>query len=393
MSVTKQDYFCAAPWTGLYIDPSGRVDNCCISKNDIGNVNEHHVNDIVAGTRNLAVKQDMLANLRVKGCDSCFRNDPSHRFQNFWNTEYTQLGDDYFANTDNFSLKYLDLRWNNTCNYACIYCGAGCSSLWADIETKKDANTIDIIPVDQKTTRSRQSLLDYVIANVSEIEHIYLAGGEPLMLKENVQVMDAVLAAGSQCRIVVNTNLSRLEGNAVFERLKQHRNVQWLISGETSHEQYEYIRWPGVWSDFHRNLGIINDLRDRGHTMSFNFVVMNLNALSVWDFVDLLGKDFGVDQRSITANLYNMRDSTGEFAIQRLPQALRDLARQRAQGYRVLGVDNFLDALNDPMPEYRPGLFGLEITVERLAELDRDRGLESRKIFKHLYDYVDGAIK
>lgn len=379
-----KEYFCASPWTGLYIDPSGRIDNCCISQNNIGNINHDDINSIVNGEKNLTIKNQMLLNQQVSGCDSCFRNNPSHRFQNFWNDNYSNLGNDFFSDRYNFSLKYIDLRWNNTCNLACIYCGGGYSSLWAEIEKKQDPTGNTLIPVEQKPSRYKETLLSYLETHVGELEHVYLAGGEPLMLKENVRLLDAILAVKSNCRIVVNSNLTQLSNSSVFERLKQHHNVQWLVSGETIGDQFEYIRWPARWKDFYDNLQIINNIP--GHSISFNFVAMNINALIIWDFVDLIEKELGVAQQSMTTNIYNMRNDTGPFSIQRLSSEMKKQIKERAKSYKTLGIDNFLSSLDDPTPAHRPEKDGLVYTWEKLAELDRMRDLDSRKIFKHIYE-------
>ena len=375
MSVVDNEYFCAAPWTSVYVDPDGTVDNCCVAKNRIGNVNTDNINDVVAGPKLLAVKQTMLSNQPAAGCTICWNS--SHKFQTFFNSEYSKLGPDYFSNTDNFSLKYLDLRWNNTCNLACIYCGPGYSSLWADI-AQKENKSIPIIPADQKTRNHRESLLEFITQNINTVEHIYLAGGEPLMLKENVEVLDAVLKANNNCRIVVNSNIAELN-TPVFDRLKQYHNVQWLISGEATGAAYEYIRWPGVWENYYNNIKTISQIKD--HYLTFNFVAMNLNALNMWDFADLLKQDFGVEHTNISVNVYNLRDPRGAYSLHRLPETVKQEVRDRAKDYQVIGLSNFLEALDDVDPESP----GLEKTHTNLLDLDCKRNLNSRIIFKHLY--------
>lgn len=389
MNLLSQDYFCAAPWVSLYVDPSGRVDNCCVSHNSIGNVNKDNINDIIKGPNNLSVKDNMLKNQHIDGCNSCFRNNTSHRQQNFYNREWADKDESFYKDIKNFSLEYLDLRWNNTCNFACIYCGAGCSSLWADIENKKLNNKIPIISSDQKTYKQKEELLKFIVDNAKTIKYLYLAGGEPLMLKENIPVIDAIISAKTNCNILVNTNLSLLEGNQVFEKLKQHNNVTWLLSCEAVHEQYEYIRWPGVWKNFDQNLEIINSLKDHhGHRVSFNLVVMNLNALSVWDFIDYASAKLKIPHQNFTANLYNLRESSGPFAIQRLPETIKQQVKQQAQNYtKVPGVYNLIDALDDPCPKKQSNNFGLEGTFAALNRLDRERGLDSSKIFKDIYNF------
>lgn len=380
MSLVDQDYFCPAPWLSLYVDPEGNIENCCVSKNKLGNINKTPaIKDTINGSENINIKQMMLENIPVEGCKSCYSQPGTHTLQQHFKKNYAHLGDDFYTNTDNFNLRYLDLRWNNTCNYACIYCGPGLSSLWAE-------QKYQVV----KMKEAKGDLLNYVLESAADLKEIYLAGGEPLMLKENEAVLTKLLEVNKSCRICVNTNLSLIQGNKVFELLKQFDNVQWLVSGEAMSDQYEYIRWPGKWSTFLENLHTINSTPT--HHLSFNMVLMNINSLSIWDFIDMVHQDLNVDHRSITVNVYNMRDDTGPWAIQRLTKHQRDSVRQRISKNdysNILGIENVLEALDDNHSDYKSKWAGLEYTVEEFNTLDQDRNLNSRVIFPAIYDAVD----
>ena len=84
-----------------------------------------------------------------------------------------------YDKTQNFDLKHVDLRWTNSCNQACVYCGPEYSSKWATelnqkVKSKKE---------------SRQEVKDFVFENISGLENVYLAGGEPMLMKENVEFL------------------------------------------------------------------------------------------------------------------------------------------------------------------------------------------------------------
>ena len=69
--------FCPAPWTSLYFDPTGEVDNCCISKNSLGNYNYGSIQTIIFSEKNKQIKQDMLDNKYIPGCKSCSNKSQS----------------------------------------------------------------------------------------------------------------------------------------------------------------------------------------------------------------------------------------------------------------------------------------------------------------------------
>jgi MoaA/NifB/PqqE/SkfB family radical SAM enzyme len=379
MGDINNPYFCPAPWTSFYVDPSGQVENCCLSSNKLGSVKEQNITAILNGPKNLEIKRQMLAGERVSGCENCYRQSGTNSLQHYFRGEYEKLGADFYRDQNNFQLRYLDLRWNNTCNFACVYCSPGLSSLWAEQRQQ-------VI----KMKESKHDLLDHVLTQLENLDTLYLAGGEPLMLKENEKVLEKLYEVNPNCRICVNTNLSLLEGNRVFEQLKRFQRVQWLVSAEDQQRRYEYLRWPGSWETFEKNLRLINSIND--HNTSFNMVMMNLNAVTIWDFIDLLRDEFNVDHRSISVNLYNMRDPAGPLAIQRMTDQQRDKVKKRiAQSNytRILGITNVLDSLEDSRSNHMPAWNGLEYTVDYLQELDQMRGLDSRQIFPEVYEIVD----
>jgi hypothetical protein len=119
---------------------------------------------------------------------------------------------------------------------------------------------------------------------------------------------------------------------------------------------------------------------------------MNINSLSIWDFIDLVHQDLNIDHRSITINIYNLRDNKGSWSIQRLTDHQRELVRQRISKNdysNILGIENVLDSLNDSRSSYKPKWNGLEYTIEEFNTLDQDRNLNSRKIFPDIYDAIN----
>lgn len=398
--MSDQEYFCAAAWTGLYLHPDGGVDFCCVAKNNLGNIKENSLQEIMSSARVREIRQSMLNDQPVAGCSACWRQDKEHRMQTFFNTKYVRqqpigrvqtcdpvLDQQFFSSVDNSRPKYLDLRWNNTCNFACMYCGEEYSSLWAEENQKHNLSII----VEKPDRVEKQSIFDYLNQAYQSVDWIYFAGGEPLAIKENASMLDSLHAINPDCVLQINTNLSMLDGNPIFDRLKKFTNVRWMISGEAMGDIFEYMRWPGRWENFQNNIRTVSKLRNLGHEITFNLVAMNINHLTIWDYVDfLLDLDIVDKPSDINLNLYDMRESSNPFSIQRMPLMWKDQVREllNRRQYTIRGVDNYLDALEDALPKNQIKWHGLEYTVSRLAMLDRQRQVDSRRIFPHVYDYI-----
>lgn len=388
MTFKNHDSFCPALWTSIYTHPDGRVDSCCVGKNDFGNMRHNRVIEIMHGDKARTIRKDMLDGASIPGCAVCDRQDRDATLQKFFVDQYSHIPDAWYQDTNNFSLRYVDMRWNNTCNLACIYCGSECSSLWDDINRRKNN-----IPIQKTQRQERNDLLEYVLDNVDTIERVYLAGGEPLMIKENVTFLEKLYEANPNCNILVNSNITLLGDNPVYALLKKFRQVSWLISAESQGSLFEHIRWPAKWDVFRNNFEEIVGLRrDLGHLIYMNMVLMNINALAIWDFIDFLGNEFDVQHPYININLCDLRDSNSRWALTRLPPEFRTKVKQRiGSGYRdVRNFDNVYASIDDPYPEnYSKTTYGLEDTVRHLDALSRERSIDFRAVLPVFYEFVD----
>ena len=196
--------FCVIPWTGFEVEPNGEVKNCVISKDIIGNIHKTDIEEII---NNNPLREQMLDGKYPSNCEGCYLQE-KHRPTNFdsissrlyYTKELaTKIPKNLFDNSRNFVLKHIDVRWSNSCNQACVYCGPVFSSKWAKEMGVK-------IPKDRERS---ESLKKYIYKNIKTLENVYLAGGEPLLMKENKEFLDKLYEVNPDCTIRVNTNLSK----------------------------------------------------------------------------------------------------------------------------------------------------------------------------------------
>lgn len=394
--------FCPLPWTGIYVEPTGRVDTCCISKNNIGNIHDSAVSAMLGSLKNIQIKTEMLKSVPVAGCSQCYPVDkylyPTHVEQFSRNRhikthkEYVQ-DKSFFGDVKNFDLKYADLRFRNTCNYACVYCSETLSSTWA-----AEKNIFQRI-----NNAGIGNLVNYFVENVKSLREVYLAGGEPLLIKENERIISELIEKNPECFVMVNTNLSQLKGNKIFELLKQLPNVMWLISVDAMQKKYNYIRWPGDWNEFSSNLELLRDTMPATHELTFNMVYNALNMIDIFDCVDWLvmyGYAKAYDYVTITyynsganPSILDPRSSPSDWMKQsneRIQEEIRKHTRlnssMNSSAY-VNGLEYIL-GINQVKLDHVPrwyindqptNIFGF------LSELDRKRKLNSVEAFPEIY--------
>jgi sulfatase maturation enzyme AslB (radical SAM superfamily) len=143
----------------------------------------------------------------------------------------------------------LDYNCDNVCNLKCIMCSGYYSSAWREDEVKLG------IRVDQKTkpTKHNPVVLDLDLTNINSV---YFNGGEPLMTRDHINVLNRIIEAGR----AGETNVS-YSSNGTFPLTDEMQSIWSQFSSVTMYfsidavgSVYEYVRYPGIWSEVDCNL-------------------------------------------------------------------------------------------------------------------------------------------
>jgi sulfatase maturation enzyme AslB (radical SAM superfamily) len=367
--------FCPMPWTGLMYNFDGKVKNCIRSAGPIGDLKHDTIQDIVIGSTNVSTQHNIVNNQPVSTCHTCYDLEGDKSGFNiisdriFYIRELKKVPVDTYQ-AGNFDLQTVDVRWTNLCNFACVYCGPDFSSKWA-----AELNEY----LDTPTAIQKQQFKNYIFENAHKLKHVYLAGGEPLLMKENEELLDLLKSTNPGVNLRINTNLSKVD-TRVFDKICEFENVHWTVSVETIQEEFEYIRHGGRWADFLDNL---NTIRKLDHRISFNMLHFLLNYQSVFGCVDFL-KNLGFHNNSY---IIGAMAEPLYLNIRHLPDTVLNSVRDTLQnkinqhpGYLLEdSYRNMLAYLNTPFEK------NLKQSFAELSVLDQRRGLNSRDIFKELY--------
>lgn len=391
---------CPLPWNGIYVNPDGQIKNCAISRQTLGNINQESIANIVNNKVNQSIRKDMLDHVQHPRCNACYSvednalSKTTNESNRSWYKKIAvkQSNLDIFDNTENFKPVVLDLRWKNTCNYACVYCGPDLSSTWESLVNGKKV-AIEETVLDQ----SKQ----YIFDRLASVDHVYLAGGEPLLMKDNVALLDQLLVKNPNVEIRVNSNISNVN-NPVFERLKKFKNVRWTISVESRHEIFEYMRWPGNWDMFVKNALTIKELV--GDQINFNMVWCALNSTEILDTFDTL-IDLGFHENMFVVQCLQ---SPASLSVLQLPpdviknlkiEIMNRIDKANSEWWLYKSLNSMYNFLHNPSPIFRKNEFlktksvGIDGIVEYLTSVDHLRKSDSRKVFKDLYKIYDSNQK
>jgi MoaA/NifB/PqqE/SkfB family radical SAM enzyme len=278
------NFYCAAPWRGLHINPRGDVKTCCAGDpNMLGNLNTRTIEEILYGPVMQEIRQSIRQGKSHAYCYNCVQSERYGRSERNWHNDVSPEFDCQTALDTEYLPTLIDVRWNITCNLSCNYCGDKCSSKWAALKQ---------IPFKSGARPYYEQVCDYLEKHKESIREVALVGGEPLLLPENERLLDVI---PEDCIVTLITNMSvDLADNKVFKKLVNRKKVGWSMSFDNIDKRFEYVRYGGSWPLLVDNILKIKKLCKQGQWCGIHAVYNIYNATRLTELVDW-AKHIGVD--------------------------------------------------------------------------------------------------
>lgn len=373
----ESDYFCILPWIHMHTLADGTTYPCCLGHTDypIGNTKQSSYLDIWNSEEMKKLRLNMLTNKPSAACSRCYEHEnagteslrmtKNRDFKHKYNRTKLTKED---GSLDEVHMSYLDIRFSNICNMRCRTCGPTFSSLWHTDATKMkmiDSNAPRIL----KAKDDINELFDEVKHWINDVEEIYFAGGEPLIMDEHYKLLEHLISIGkTDIDISYNTNFSKLtyKNKDVIELWKQFKHIKVGASLDATHTRGECLRKGTVWKEIEENR--IRLQQEAPHVeFKISATVSAFNAQHVIDFFDeWLAKGWvTVNHIDINLLLYPTH-----FRAQILPESIRKSIQYKIDDFLIrhnvkevdthgraysglIGFKNFLDKdLTSQIPEF-----------------------------------------
>lgn len=268
------NFYCAAPWRGLHVNPRGDVKTCCAGDpNMLGNLNEQSIEQILHGPVIQEIRQSIREGRPHAYCYNCVQAERYGRSERDWHNSVSSEFDCTTANDNEYQPVLIDVRWNTTCNLSCNYCAPACSSKWAALKK---------IPFKSGARPYYEQVCDYLEQHQSAIREVALVGGEPLLLPENERLLDVI---PDNCVVTLITNMSvDLDNNKIFAKLAKRARVGWSMSFDNIAARFEYVRHGGSWPLLLKNIAGIKQLFSQGQWGGIHAVYNIYNATRLTEF-------------------------------------------------------------------------------------------------------------
>lgn len=315
------DTFCPIPWNFQAIRANGDLRVCCqanVTKNQ-GVIRKEDGTAYNAGrdnlvdARNTAMMKTMRLNMldgvwneecgRCKSEEENGLNSRRQYEQRNWKLTLEQAREktkaDGSIDLESSPVVYYDLRFGNFCNLKCRMCGPTDSSAWYDdwIELtgsnkfKDTSGTMEIIEtkkglqVEAFNWPEYEPFWEQLEANIHNIEHVYFAGGEPMLIERHYDFLERCVEKDAAKHIVVeyNTNMSTLPSR-VTNLWKHFKQVRVGASVDGYGAIVEYQRNPAKWDKILRNLHILDQLPSN----IFSWLAFTVTAYNVNHMVDFM---------------------------------------------------------------------------------------------------------
>lgn len=364
-------------------------------------------------------RKEMLTGVRPSECDYCWRiedmgkdyvSDRHHKSSTPWSLP---LLDQIIQSKEgpDFAPTYLEVSFETTCNFACVYCLPNVSSkIRSEIERfgpyqlkSKIIQQIDddrnSVKVDLNST-GENSYIDAFWKILPQwwptLNTFRITGGEPLLSKHTWSMFEFVdQHANKKLNFAVNSNLSVPEEKidlfiSHINKVNHKLNMfEVYTSLEAAGEAAEYIRYGLNYERFLINVNkILNQTEAKLSLMTTINILSYSTFLScVQDFLELRRK-FPGKMKGLSFNYLRNPEC---LDLRNLPIRLKE---------KLISDLNILTQATDLTSFERKSLIRLSeyIKIEPvdkkiqqedlllyLKEIDRRRSLDSQKIFKELY--------
>ena len=263
------EFWCPLPWIHQFIEPTG-IKTCCqgktkLSLSPLEFSRSAFVND---------VKTHLINNQVHDNCQNCHKIEQ----QGFDSTRLEAVRD-YPLITKNHvenKVEYLDLRYSNLCNFSCRTCEPAFSS--SIVKELEQQPALHKWYAKAEKINQYDKIIDDLNTILPTIKKINFTGGEPLLIKENLIILNKLEELKLfDCEILITTNASAINLKWL-KVLQKFNSVHWTISIDATEKWAEYIRYGTVWPNLIKNIKSIMAL---GHSVAVNTTVSAYSVLDI----------------------------------------------------------------------------------------------------------------
>jgi MoaA/NifB/PqqE/SkfB family radical SAM enzyme len=352
-----QNTMCAHAWTGVHIWPNGETSPCCEytgtitdHNNQAYNIKTHTIHEIMHSKYMNLVRNEFRQGQFPAGCQRCYDIEQSSGESKHQLTPY-KLANIYSAinwesNQVDQSLGFIGGHLGNLCNLRCRICSPVFSSSIAAEELNEIDHNVKSHPTyqllaDNRWSRNSKNFWQLLRSQADQICNFEFLGGEPLLLKENLEFMQWLVDHGHSQRAIFEFVTNGTQYPEIFNQAHRFKRLTVTISIDNIGSKFEYERNGADWKIVSDNIKKFVACKQQNLSLHVG-VCITVNIQNVLYLPELIAwlRTQGIDHY-----YFNVLVSPHYLSIDRLTKPAKELVLNR------LRLSN-LDAKDQTKLEY-----------------------------------------
>lgn len=217
---------------------------------------------------------------------------------------------------NDFPISFLDIRFGNLCNLKCVTCGPLDSSMWHDdyisVSGKEFSTSIDknikLVCNTNDKLKTKKNIFEWndnphfwlqIEKHVQQLRKIYIAGGEPFLMKTHYDFLKKLIEKGISKKVIVqyNSNITALP-KFLWNTWKNFKRVDLGVSVDGFGHVNDFIRFPSKWKQIEKNL-LLLDKTKSNFSISISSVI---SVLNIWHLPEFIGYIIEKNYKRINAS-------------------------------------------------------------------------------------------
>jgi len=343
---TPPEHFCIAPFQSIRQNAYGRNSPCAFGAGEW-----HHGNltpiERWNSTELNQLRQEFIDGKKPSACQRCWDEEAAGK-RSLRQRQYDYFPRDYqdFIQTGHWQSgpKTAVFKTSNVCNLACRSCAGWDSNsytkegqYYADVYNTQAEVQGKIVKHNRFIPLLQPKHMDFmqykdIAANLEKIDFF---GGEPLLNTTQLDLLEYLTEQGLSNKITLfySTNCT----NRPTERLKRawskFKRIELSLSIDGLGPQFEYLRYPGVWSEAEANIHHFLELKNTLGCDVYIMAGLTISAMNCYD-IDPIHTWL----KETIGDVYNnMVQSPGYLAVHMLPEDVKTAIRAKIQHKETLG--------------------------------------------------------
>ncbi len=329
-----QNNMCAHAWTGVHVWPSGAVGPCCEYHDKVPgmNIRTHHMREILQSDHMRNLRDQFRQGQWPSGCQTCAQakqaGGESKQHLAPYKLANIYAGIDWEAEPQH--IQFVGGHLGNLCNLRCRICSPVFSSSIAAEQLKglrdpaRNHPNYELL-ADNRWHGNSELFWQTLREQASTACNFEFLGGEPLLLKENLEFMQWLIDSGNSHRAVFEFVTNGTQYPEVFDQADKFQRLTVTLSIDDLGTRFELQRAGASWNLVSTNLAKFVKQRDRSQNLHIGvcITVSIQNVLYLPDLLDWLS------QQGIDHYYFNLLHDPNYLSVDQLTPAARDLVLQR----------------------------------------------------------------